>query len=60
MNSRKPQPGDVVGHVQPRDGYEWILEECSDLDKADHAAHLDDGYVVLGCWCCEGGYGRGH
>lgn len=37
------------------DGYTWLLENCGDLDKAEHAAHLDDDYRDHNCIYCQEG-----
>jgi hypothetical protein len=44
--------------VSKADGYDWLLNQCSDLDQATHAGHLDDGEFDPNCFYCREGEGR--
>lgn len=40
-----------------RSGYDWLLNNCGDLDKAEHTAHLDDAEREPSCFYCQIGEG---
>lgn len=39
-------------------GYDWLLNQCVDLDQAVHAGHLDEGEYDPDCFHCQTGAGR--